>query len=70
MLQIISSWELVEHGVPHGSILEPILFLFYINDLSQLVIGKALPILFVDDTSFIIPNYDSPNMGPRLEGES
>jgi hypothetical protein len=54
----VSSWELVKHGVPQGYILGPLLFLFYINDLPQLVKGKALPVLFADDTTFIIPNSD------------
>jgi hypothetical protein len=53
-----SAWELVEHGVPQGSILGLLLFLFNINDLPQLVKGKALPILFADDTSFIISNSE------------
>jgi hypothetical protein len=54
----VSSWKLVKHGISQGSILRPLLFLFYINDLSQLVKGKALPVLFADDTSFIISNSD------------
>jgi hypothetical protein len=53
-----SAWELVNHGVTQGSILGPLLFLFYINDLPQLLKGKALPILFADNSSFIISNSD------------
>jgi hypothetical protein len=51
-----SSWEEVKSVVPQGSILGPLPFLLYINNLPKIATKDASVILFEDDTSIIVTN--------------
>ena len=55
-----SSTQTIKCGVPQGSILGPLFFILYINDLPSRAPKLTEPLLFADNTSIFLP-HSNPN---------
>lgn len=53
---IFYNWGRINHGVPQGSILGALLFLFFMNDLTKTIKMSPKPFLFADDSNLSITN--------------
>jgi hypothetical protein len=49
-----SDWKMIQHGVPQGSILGPLIFLLFINNLPLTNLKNTSMVLYADDTSLVI----------------
>jgi hypothetical protein len=58
----------VSAGVPQGSVLGPLLFKMYINDIAEKLI--SLSRLFADDTSFSYSNRDELQIKTVIDHDS
>ena len=61
-----SSMQLMEHGVPQGSILGPLLFIIYINDIPEIA-QFAKFILYADDANIILTADTIEQINEQLE---
>ena len=65
---IKSSIRNITHGVPQGSILDPLLFILNVNDFSRSS-NLLFSILFADDTSAFIEGHSYAEVNKILNNE-
>nr|CAI5823723.1 unnamed protein product [Callosobruchus analis] len=65
--QQTSSCSTIEYGIPQGSILGPIIFIVYINDIVICSSDGSDIVLFADDTTSLIESNDFLSLHSRAE---
>ena len=64
-----TEYATVTCGVPQGSIMGPLLFLLYVNDIANVSTSLYLPILFADDTNVFLTGNNIDQMIEIMNGE-
>lgn len=60
-----SAWRASDSGVPQGSVLEPVLFGIYVNDITEHV--KSNIKIFADDTKIYAPTCEADTIQADLD---
>jgi len=53
-----SKWDTIKNSVPQGSILGPLFFLLYINNLPKIITKNNSMVLFTDNTSLLVTSLN------------
>ena len=64
----LSSKKTITCGVPQGTILGPLLFLLYINDLPE-CLRSTTPCMYADDTQIFSSSYDANELVVKLNSD-
>ena len=54
-------------GVPQGSILGPLLFVIYVNDLPRSINKFASPVIYADDTSVLVSAKNLKDLQTKID---
>lgn len=63
----VSDFERVHHGIPQGSVLGPLLFVIYVNDLPQYMRPVCQSVLYADDTTLLLRGTCVEDLDGRTE---
>ena len=66
--EVCSSSSMVLTGVPQGSVLGPLLYLIYVNDLAN-ISQSLLPISFADDTNVFLSGKNINNIIDKMNND-